>query len=499
MAEPMVPETGAQPLISNRILITVLSVVLLFVLLFILWSFRGCIPGAVEKGYTKVYSNLELSDAAKVIARLKELKIPYEVQAEGSAIAVPKDRADEARLGLAEKNLPAGGMVGWEIFNETRMGATDFDRRIQLIRAISGELSRNIRRIAGVEDARVQIVIPETRLFEVTKAPVTAAVLLKLAPGAKLKPEQISGIIHLTASSVENLKPENVTVVDEYGNILSQKVTVEAGAPEIMPETTTAEAQIQPEQKIIKKEGILPPEEIVQPAKEAAHVLTTEEKELLKLKAKEEYERQLTAKVQDILNQFYPPNGVIIKVVVEFGMPESIIKGKRIEKFTKLKIKANSEIFDQPIKLIKVFVLVDDRIDLTEKLKSNTYQTISEVVPYNSGRGDRIILKKVPFHYAVTPPFAAEVKPPVKWYASLSYPIVVFTFVLAAFLLIIIVFLISRPKKEKKMPFESRAISEAPAAPTETEAMSIIEEIKNTVNANPERIANLLRKWLTEK
>ena len=499
MAEPLVPETGAQPLISNRLLITVLSVFLLIVLLFLAWTFRGCVPGAVEKGYTKIYSSLELSDSAKVIARLKELKIPYEVQSKGTAIAVPKDRADEARLGLAEKNLPAGGMVGWEIFNETRMGATDFDRRIQLIRAISGELSRNIRRIAGVEDARVQIVIPETRLFEVTKAPVTAAVLLKLSPGAKLKPEQISGIIHLTASSVENLKPENVTVVDESGNILSQKVTVEAGAPVIMPETITKEAQIQPEQKIIKKEEIFPAKEIIQPTKEAIHILTTEEKELLKLKAKEEYERQLTAKVQDVLGQFYPPNGVIIKVVVEFGMPEGVIKGKIIEKAAKLKIKANSEIFDQPIKMIKVFVLVDDRVPLIDKLKKNTYQTVSEVVPYNSGRGDRIILKKVPFHYAVTPPFVREITPPVKWYASLSFALVVFAFALATILLILIVFLLFRPKKEKKMPFESRAIEEAPAAPSETEAMSIIDEIKKTVNVNPERIANLLRKWLTEK
>ena len=106
MAEPGV-EGGPQPLISNRILITIVSLILLIIAVFFLWSFRGCIPGRPERGYTTVYSNLDLKDAANVIARLKELKIPYELKENGTLVAVPKDRADEARLGLAVKNLPA--------------------------------------------------------------------------------------------------------------------------------------------------------------------------------------------------------------------------------------------------------------------------------------------------------------------------------------------------------------------------------------------------------
>ena len=222
MAEPAAapPAPPRSPMISNRLLFIAVGAVILLAVLFFAWSFRGCVPGVRERGYQVIYSNLDLKDAADVVARLKELKITYELRSNGTAIAVPKDSADEARLGLAEDNLPTGGVVGWEIFNETRMGTTDFDRRIQLIRAISGELSRTIRRIRGVENARVQIVLPETRLFEVTKTPATAAVLLRLAPGFKIKRSQIKGIIHLVASSVENLQIENVTVVDESGNIL---------------------------------------------------------------------------------------------------------------------------------------------------------------------------------------------------------------------------------------------------------------------------------------
>ena len=519
MAESMNPQGGSQPLIGNRLLVTIASIVVFFVIVFLVWSMRGCIPSvSKDKGYTRIYSNLELSDTAKVIVRLKEIKIPYEVQDKGATISVPKERADEARLGLAEKNLPAGGMVGWEIFNETKMGATDFDRRIQLIRAISGELSRNIRRIAGVEDARVQIVIPETRLFEVTKSPVTAAVLIKLEPGAKLRAEQISGIVHLTASSVENLQPENVTVVDENGNILSKKAILAIGqaATWQTPEytTTTETIQVQSEQRIIKKEEIKPavrPEPTIQPeqakteartleaattiskapeqAKEIPRILTAEEKTLLKLKAREEYERQITAKIQDILNQFYPVNSVITKVAMDYGIPHS-------GKVAKLKIKTSSETLTQPIKRIKVFVLVDNRVNLTKRLKKNTYQTVADISGYNRARGDKIILKKVPFHYAVTPLL------PMKQKISLlpmTYGMIVLLFAGAALILILIVVLIFRPKKEKPIPYQGRSIEEITAPPTEAEAISVIDEIKKTADENPERIANLLRKWLTEE
>lgn len=255
MAEPAAAPAAPpprRPMISNRLLLIAVGVVVLAIIIFFAWSMRGCVPGVKESGYQVIYSNMDLKDAAEVVTRLKELKIPYELREKGTAIAVPKDRVDDARLGLAEKNLPMGGVVGWEIFNETRMGTTDFDRRIQLIRAISGELSRTIRRIQGVEDARVQIVIPETRLFEVTQTPATAAVLLKLSPGFKIKREQINGIIHLVASSVENLKPENVTVVDESGNILSGKYL--PPPRQVVSEVVTEKAQAPLEQKVLKKE-----------------------------------------------------------------------------------------------------------------------------------------------------------------------------------------------------------------------------------------------------
>jgi flagellar M-ring protein FliF len=495
------------------------------VLLFFLWNFRGCVPGVsrTSRDYQNIYTNLELKDTANVIARLKELKIPYEAREKGTTIAVPKSRADEARLALAEKNLPAGGLVGWEIFNETRMGATDFDRRIQLIRAISGELSRNIRRIEGVEDARVQVVLPETKLFEAVTVPVTAAVLLKLSPGAKLKVENINGIVHLVASSVENLKPENVTVVDEGGNILSAK-----GLPMTSPRITeliTAEVAKGPiEQQILKKEEVkteeqkakleaekkeekqkeekekteekkiaeelekLAGEKKAEVKKGPPRPLTSEEKRLLKLKAREEYERQLNAKAQEILNTLYPLNSVIVRVTVELGKPQSY-------PIAKLKIRTDSTFLVQPIKKIKAVILVDDRVILTGKLKDNTYQIVAGAIDYLPRRGDRIIIKRVPFRSTL--PFPEKVQAP-KLALKIILPNYSYWIGGGVLLLIFVWFLRRMRKRPVVIPFEKEEVPSRPA-PTESEAANTIGEIKNLASREPQKLANLLRKWLTEE
>lgn len=493
MAEPAAPP-ARRPVINNRVLLIAVGVVILLVVLFFAWSFRGCVPGVKEGGYQVIYSNLDLKDAANVVGRLKELKVSYELRDKGTAVAVPKDLVDDARLGLAEKNLPMGGVVGWEIFNETRMGTTDFDRRIQLIRAISGELSRTIRRIHGVEDARVQIVLPETRLFEATKAPATAAVLLKLSPGFKIKRSQVKGIIHLVASSVENLQPENITVVDESGTIISGKYV--PPPKKLVSEVVTEKAKAPFEQKIIKKKK---EKEKVEPPKP----LSPEEKTLLKLKAKEEYERQLAKKIQDILNSFYPKNSVLVKASVYFG------RSLNLEKITTLKIKSDNTVLSEPIKMIKIIVLVDKKIKLSSAMKKITYQTVSEAIPYDRRRGDRIVIKRVPFRYAL-PEFEEEVekelpgkKIPIAFkLPKINFmPWVIFAGAGLLIILITIRYVRGRGKKKKKgpQPFEEGISEEEKKIPSEEEAALTIGQIKKITAEDPQKLANLLKKWLTEK
>lgn len=460
--------------IRRILLLAGVILVILFASLF--FFFRGCVPALrTPQGYTVIYSNLDLKDAANVIARLKEIAIPYEIRDEGRAIAVPKDRADEARLGLAEKNLPAGGVVGWEIFDEARLGATDFDKRIQLIRAISGELSRTIRRIEAVEDARVQIVLPETRLFAATVAPVTASVMLRLRPGAELTPEKVNGIIHLVASSVENLLPENVTVIDDSGRILSAKPV--AAPPEIIPP---------PAEKVVTSPAeVVASPEIISATPEVPKVLTPEERILLKVQAKKELEMDLAGKAQEILNRFYPPNSAIIKVNVDLknSNPEEGLEAAKLD-----------------IRKITAVILVDNRVDLTAELKQSTFKAVAAALGYNYKRGDRILLQKVPFHLAAPPPAVvrAEVekvlppktKEPTAW---LRNTILVLGLGAAVFIILIIFRLVKRRPEVAKVgvvPEVGRKVG--------AEEMSTIERIKSMSERNPERIAELLKRWLSE-
>jgi len=470
-------------------LIAGVLVVVVFSVLFFL--FRGCAPALTQKpGYTVIYSNLDLKDAANVIARLKELAIPYEIRDEGRAIAVAKEKADQAKIGLAEKNLPLGGAVGWEIFDQARLGATDFDRRIQLIRAISGELSRTIRRIEGVVDARVQVVIPETQLFAATVAPVTASVLLRLQPGFELAPAKINGMVHLVASSVENLQPENVTVIDESGKILTAKVA----APEI--KLAPVPAEISPEVAAASPEVILKKEvptagistiEVKAAAVTGVPSLTAEEKIVLKAQAKKEAEQELSGKAQELLNRFYPPNSVIVRVAVE------IMPAKEIE------IRAK----DLKIKKMMAVILVDNRLDLTPKLKQATFTTVAAAIGYSKSRGDRILLEKVPFYLATPPIEKAAVekeKPPVEaWMPPIS-PKLLAWLGGAALSILILIWLVSWIRKSRGIEpgelMEEEAA--APVTPLARERVSTLNQVKTMADRNPEQIAELLKKWLSE-
>ncbi len=494
--------------------------VIVFAVLF--FAFRSCAPAPKGQGYTVIYSNLDLKDAANVIARLKELAIPYEIREDGRAVAVPKEKSDQARIGLAEKNLPLGGAVGWEIFDQTRMGATDFDRRIQLIRAISGELSRTIRQIEGVADVRVQIVIPETKLFATTVVPVTASVLLSLRPGMELSRGKINGIVHLVSSSVENLQPENVTVVDDTGKILSANIppTVEAIAmapfpppaerpvavlaatreivvvsPEVQAAKTATLEELGTMETAVKqkttKEAIA-----AAPLKIAATFevtktasLSAEERVYLKAQAKKELERDLSGKAQELVNRFYPPNSIIVKVGVE------ILPAKEAE------IRAK----DLKLKRQEAIILVDNRIDLNPKLKQATFTTVAAAIAYDKKRGDKIILQLVPFHLAVPPVSAAapvpvktgfaRITPIISLMGVLKWSLVVLAVLLAVWLAI---FLVSRLRQEEVPEKEEARGPMVTAASPARERPPVLDQIRSQVEANPERIAELLKNWLSE-
>ncbi|MFO7738312.1 MAG: flagellar basal-body MS-ring/collar protein FliF [Desulfatiglandaceae bacterium] len=168
-----------------------------------------------------LYTNLESEDAGAILAELKDQKVPYEIASNGRSILIPSERIYETRLELASRGLPQGSGVGFEIFDNTKLGMTEFVQNVNYQRATQGELSRTINGFAEVESSRVHIVMPPKSLFIEEEKPATASVVLKLRRGKRLNTDQVQGIVHLVSSSVSGLNPDNVTVVDNNGRMLA--------------------------------------------------------------------------------------------------------------------------------------------------------------------------------------------------------------------------------------------------------------------------------------
>ncbi len=190
------------------------------IILLVVASLAGIIFWANTPEYGILYSNLSPDDAGEVIQKLKDMKIPYKVS--GSIIKIPEDKVAEVRMELASQGLPKGGGVGFEIFDKSKFGMTETLERINYTRALEGELSRTISSLREVKSARVHIVLPKKSVFLEESEPAKASVILNLLPGATLSRTSVRSIVHLLASSVEGLNPENITVVDVYGRLLSK-------------------------------------------------------------------------------------------------------------------------------------------------------------------------------------------------------------------------------------------------------------------------------------
>src|SRR6266478_3228209 len=172
--------------------------------------------------YALLYGKLDDTEAAKVIGVLDELKVPHKVGQGGGAIYVPKDQVHLMRMQLASKGIPHGDGVGFEIFDKANFGISDFVQRANYVRAIQGELARTISQLDEVEAARVMIVMPENRLLLDKDKYATASVFVRVRGNSLLQPQSINSIRFLVANSVEGLKPNHVTIVDNLGNVLSE-------------------------------------------------------------------------------------------------------------------------------------------------------------------------------------------------------------------------------------------------------------------------------------
>jgi flagellar M-ring protein FliF len=189
--------------------------------LFVAIAAIGLVMGR-QAEWRVLYSNLADKDGGAVIAQLGTMNIPYKYSDGGGAILVPADRVHDARLKLASLGLPKGSVTGFEMMESNRFGMTQFQERLTFQRGLEGELTRSIQSIGSVANARVHLALPNQNGFFRDQQKPSASVLLSLSPGRSLDKTQLAGIVHLVASSVPEMDPAAVSVLDDTGKLLSK-------------------------------------------------------------------------------------------------------------------------------------------------------------------------------------------------------------------------------------------------------------------------------------
>ncbi len=179
----------------------------------LLWSRDG--------DYRVLYSNLSDKDGGTILAQLQQMQVPYKHAEGGGAILVPANRVHDVRLRMASQGLPKGSVVGFELMETQKFGVTQFQERLNFQRGLEGELTRSIQTLAGVQSARVHLALPNQNGFFREQQKPSSSVVLTLHPGRTLDRSQVAGIVHLVSSSVPEMSPKAVSVVDQSGSLLS--------------------------------------------------------------------------------------------------------------------------------------------------------------------------------------------------------------------------------------------------------------------------------------
>ncbi len=190
-------------------------------ILFTVGSLVALILWTQKTDFEILYTGLSTEDAGEVINQLRDNKVPYKIGVGGTSIMVPKNQVYEVRMQMASKGFPQTGGMGYELFDQQSIGVTEFVQKINFRRALQGELSRTVNEIKEVKRSRVHLTLPEKSLYLDEQEKPSASVVLTMYSGRNLRENQLQGISHLIASSVENLDPGNVIIVNSHGKLLS--------------------------------------------------------------------------------------------------------------------------------------------------------------------------------------------------------------------------------------------------------------------------------------
>lgn len=490
--------------------------------------------------YRVLFTNLSDRDGGAIIAQLSQMNIPYK-NADGGTILVPQDKVHEARLKLASAGLPKGSVVGFEIMESQKFGVTQFQEQVNYQRALEGELARSIQALAPVAGSRVHLALPKQSGFLRDKQPPTASVLLQLHPGKTLDRQQVAGIVHLVSSSVPELNPKNVSIVDQHGNLLASERQGAAGLDAAQLDYVAR----------IEGDTIKRIEDILEPIMGRGNVRA-----------------QVTAdvdfsQVEDMAETYAPNQGADAKTAIRSqstqessqpgpataaGVPGALsnqppvpptapINGAaaplnpaqpaaasgnstRREAMTNFEVDKNvrhTKVASGQIRRLTAAVVVNHRIrpgadgaapaavPLTEDELKNVNALVREAMGFNPQRGDSLNVVNSAFSTADV--VAAEVVPVWQQPETVALGKEVGKALLFLLLTMIVVFGVLRPalravgtRPEPESPLPLAAPEQAPALPMAQTARSNspVDQVRELAKNDPATVANVVKAWVGE-
>lgn len=451
-----------------------------------------------------LYRGLDEATAGQVIQYLKEQKIPYKIEKDGS-IYISKEKVPEVRMEIASRGLLGGGGPGFELFDKEKLGLTEFQEKVNYQRALEGELARTIMGIKGVKSVRVHLALPKESLFIEEEKPPKASVLLELKPGFTLNNDQVRGIVNLVSGAVPKLDPKNVVIVDAITGKklyayegedfeasttqLAYKKRVEESLKNKIEELLSsalgygkAIAQVSVDLSFDKENLV---EERVNP-EESAVISEDLEEETRQTKTQSE---EGVAGVKGALTQKFEATSS------PQAQGENYSKKRVVRNYEVSKRVRNLEISPGSIKRISVAVVVDKKVlSENETAKIEWIENLVKgAIGYNPDRGDEVKVEAKSF-----------IEPPVKKPGAMDYiaqfykPLAVILILLFLYLFVVRPLLKSLRPAPAPTPAERIEVPPPPAEELEEEILP--KEIAiGIIRSQPERAAALVKKWLLEE
>ncbi len=508
--------------------LTVKNAVILISLLAILSFSSVLLFKGKQQDYAVLYTHLNPDDAGAILSVLQQEKIPYKVTGDGSIIMVPKDKVYEVRLKLAAKGLPHGKVVGFEIFDEPKLGITQFQEHVEYLRALEGELERTIKQIDAVKNVRVNIALPKDSIFVREEQEPKASVLVQLWNGRDLTPEQVKAIVFLVSHAVPGLKPENVTVVDNRGRVLSDILQEEQdnlGTSKELEIKQKLERQIERKVQSMLSQVLGGGRVVVRASVEVETGKVETQKEIYDPdKTAVVSQRKIQEKETGVekKQQGVPGTSTNVPPVVNLNGGNKITNREKKDVTTNYDVSKTIEKSVTPvfkIKRITVAVLVDGKYQKEKDKSGNeiikfvprspeeikTYEDIvKSAIGYDPKRGDKVTVASVPFEARALFRATEENKIPIYYYLVALLGV--------AGVLSIVLLKVLKGKKaaeieEKAVEVPEAVLAEMKARAEHREELEEIRIEKDPIYLKiveiardyPELISNIVSKWIKEE